>query len=52
MDIWSAIENEKRIKGWRRAKKEAIIKGEWDKLSELSVAYWKKRGGHLSINSG
>ena len=25
LDIVSAIENEKRIKGWRRAKKEALI---------------------------
>lgn len=48
MDIWSAIENEKRIKGWRRAKKEALIKGEWDKLPELSVAYCKKRDVHPS----
>ena len=45
MDIWSAIENEKRIKGWRRAKK-VLIKGEWDKLPELSIAYWKRKGGH------
>ncbi|MBU4444121.1 MAG: endonuclease [Candidatus Marinimicrobia bacterium] len=49
MDIWSAIANEKRIKGWRRAKKEALINGEWDKLPELSVAYWKKKGGHPSM---
>jgi len=36
MDIWSAIENE------------ALIKGEWNKLPELSVAYCKKRCGHPS----
>jgi len=51
MDIWSAIETEKRIKGWRRVKKEALIKGEQEKLPELSVAYWKKES-HPSMNSG
>ncbi len=42
MDIITAIENEKRIKGWRRKKKEALINGEFDKLPLLSEAYWKK----------
>jgi putative endonuclease len=32
-----AIEWEKRIKGWSRAKKEALIIGNWDKLQELSA---------------
>ena len=27
---------EKQVKGWKRAKKEAIINGEWDLLPELS----------------
>ncbi len=31
-----AIEWEKRIKGWTRRKKEALINGEWDKLKEFS----------------
>ena len=35
-DINQAIAFEKQIKGWRRAKKEALIKQEWDKLPELS----------------
>jgi len=52
MDIMSAIENEKKIKGWRRAKKEALINGEWDKLPELSVAYWKRKDCHPSMDSG
>ncbi|MEJ6981605.1 GIY-YIG nuclease family protein [Pedobacter sp. P351] len=38
-DATQAIEFEKQIKGWRRAKKEALIKREWDKLPELSVSY-------------
>jgi putative endonuclease len=42
MDIMTAIENEKRIKGWRREKKEALIQNEWERLPELSLAAWKK----------
>lgn len=37
-----AIDFEKQIKGWRRAKKEALIAGEWDRLPELSKSYSKK----------
>ena len=42
MDIITAIESEKRIKGWRREKKEALIEGKFEKLPDLSIAYWKK----------
>ena len=31
-----AFHRERRIKGWSRAKKEALIKGDWDGLVELS----------------
>lgn len=31
-----AIAFEKQVKGWNRAKKEAIIKGEWDSLPGMS----------------
>lgn len=27
---------EKQIKGWSRAKKEALIRGDWDRISELA----------------
>ena len=30
---------ERRIKRWSRAKKEAVIRGEWDHLPELSRSY-------------
>jgi putative endonuclease len=33
----SAIAFERQLKGWTRAKKEAFLRGEWDKLSELAV---------------
>jgi putative endonuclease len=35
-DVNQAIAFEKQVKGWRRAKKEAIINGDWDVLPELS----------------
>ena len=36
MDINEAIDFEKQIKGWSRAKKEALIKGDWDEIVVLS----------------
>jgi len=33
-----ALEAEKRIKGWTRTKKEALIAGDWVRLSELARA--------------
>ena len=41
-DADDALAFEKQIKGWRRAKKIALIKGEWDELPGLSIAYYKK----------
>jgi putative endonuclease len=38
--ITDAIAAERQIKGWRRAKKEALIRGEFDLLRQLA-----KRGG-------
>jgi putative endonuclease len=34
--ITDAIEAERRVKGWSRAKKEAMISGEWNRLPELA----------------
>ena len=31
-----ALESERQIKGWRRAKKEALIRRDWERLIELS----------------
>ena len=39
VNIVSAITAEKQIKGWRRAKKEALINGDWEALQKLSMAY-------------
>lgn len=40
-EVNRAIAFEKQIKGWRRAKKEALISGNWHLLPELSKAYKK-----------
>jgi predicted GIY-YIG superfamily endonuclease len=34
--ITDAIASERQVKGWSRAKKEAMINGEWNRLPELS----------------
>jgi putative endonuclease len=34
--IVEAIAFERRLKGWSRAKKEAVINGEWDRLPDLA----------------
>jgi len=36
-----AIAAERKIKGWSRAKKESLVRGDWSKISRLS----KRRGG-------
>ena len=46
--IFEAFLRERQIKGWARRKKEALIKGEWDKLIEYS----KPKGRHPSTSSG
>src|SRR5258708_30665293 len=35
-EVTQAIAFEKQVKGWNRVKKEALIKGQWDLLPELS----------------
>ena len=46
--IFDAFLRERQIKGWTRRKKEALIKGEWNKLIEYS----KSKKGHPSTGSG
>ncbi len=38
-NVLDAIATEKRIKGWTRAKKEALIQAKWDRLVLLSKNY-------------
>jgi putative endonuclease len=39
--ITDAIATERKIKGWSRAKKQALIEGDWDSVRQLS----KRRAG-------
>ena len=39
--ITDAIAAERKIKGWSRAKKEALVRDDWSKITRLS----KRRGG-------
>jgi len=41
--IADAIAAERRVKGWRRAKKEALVAGRFDLLPGLSKSNWKPR---------
>ena len=40
--IEEAYKREKQVQGWSRKKKEALIKGQFDKLPELSKNYKKR----------
>ena len=42
MDINQAIRWEKQLKGWTRAKKQALITNDWRRIQELAVAYYKR----------
>jgi putative endonuclease len=46
--ITDAIAVERKIKGWSRAKKEALIKGDWSAIRQLS----KRRAGRAKQKSG
>jgi putative endonuclease len=41
--VIDAIEAERRIKGWSRSKKEALIAGDWERVKGLA----KRRGGKV-----
>jgi putative endonuclease len=40
--ITDAIAVEQQMKRWRRAKKEAVIRGDWSALPDLATAYSRK----------
>jgi predicted GIY-YIG superfamily endonuclease len=48
--ITDAIAAERQLKGWSRAKKEALIAGDYERLKELAVAYAERP--HPSTGSG
>ena len=50
-DVNQAIAFEKQIKGWRRAKKEALINGDWELLPELSRTAKNNYSGKNGLDS-
>ncbi len=46
--IDTAFYREKQVQGWSRRKKEALIRGEYEKLPELSIAYRDVDFEHLN----
>ena len=45
-DVHQAIAFEKKVKGWTRKKKEALIENNWDKLKDLAVC--KNNTSHIN----
>jgi hypothetical protein len=45
-----ALEFERRIKGWTRAKKEALISGDWNTIRYLSRPLHERASTSLSTN--
>ena len=39
----AAIDAEKRLKGWSRAKKDALIRGDWDAIHRLARSFSRRR---------
>lgn len=50
-DVLNAIETEKKIKGWSRRKKEALIAEDWDKLVLYSKNYTEFGSSSIPKNS-
>jgi putative endonuclease len=42
---YEALSAERQIKGWSRAKKEALVAGDWERISELARNRIKREGG-------
>ena len=43
--IDEAIACEKRLKGWSRAKKQALVENDWPRIRRLARNYWIRRCG-------
>jgi len=46
-----AVSAERRIKGWSRAKKEALIAGDWERLQRLSRGHGRDEQGAQTVMS-
>ncbi|MGE0118641.1 MAG: GIY-YIG nuclease family protein [Dongiaceae bacterium] len=49
--ITDAIAAERQIKGWSRAKKEALVRGDWDLISRLARNYTEHPGKRSSTKA-
>ncbi|MDP4026943.1 GIY-YIG nuclease family protein [Methylobacterium sp. NEAU 140] len=49
--ITDAIAAERRIKGWGRAKKEALIRGDWDAVQVLAKRSGTRQRSHQTTSS-
>jgi tRNA/rRNA methyltransferase len=47
-----ALAAELRIKGWSRAKKEALLRGDWSQISALAIPPAEREGRALRLRSG
>lgn len=45
-----ALERERQIKGWSRAKKEALVKGDWEKIKKLAKGRPSTSSGRTETN--
>jgi putative endonuclease len=50
--IADAIASERKIKGWSRAKKQALIDGDFDRLKALAKPHPSRRARYRSRSSG
>lgn len=49
---YEALDAEMKIKGWSQAKKEALIKGDWGRVSFFAKPPKKRLGEHLGVSTG
>lgn len=47
-----ALDREKQIKGWSRAKKEALIRGDWNEIKALSKSKPRKSASSIHPSTG
>ena len=47
-----ALAAEMRVKGWTRAKKESLIRGDWNKISDLAIPPAERDARALRLRSG
>ena len=45
--LHDAIDWERRLKRWSRAKKQAVIDGRWDALPSLSLSRWRREAEEM-----